>query len=46
MYILQSVHGQSLLSEKTKFQILGPKYDNYQYHIAQFLHYMSENVRL
>ena len=37
---------QSLMSEGTKFQILGPRYETSQYHITQFLHYMNENLRL
>ena len=36
---------QSLMSEGTKFQVLGPRYDNVS-HITQFLHFMSENLRL
>ena len=37
---------QSLMLEGTKFQILGPVMTTSQYHITQFLHYMSENLRL
>ena len=37
---------QSLMLEGTKFQILDPRYDNVSVHITQFLHYMSEKLRL
>ena len=37
---------RSLMSKGTKFQILGPRYDNVSVPLTQFLLYMSENLRL
>ena len=36
---------QSLMPEGTKFQILGPRYDNVSVPYNTVLHYMSENLR-